>query len=74
MGSKEFWAEDNQEEVNGIKEEARRSTARLTQFDETDERPLSLHPLSFDEAVTDILKVTPEAKKKKRKEKEPNTP
>ncbi|MBV9763131.1 MAG: hypothetical protein JO340_21390 [Acidobacteriaceae bacterium] len=28
----------------------------------TAKRPLSLHPLSFDEAVTDILKAKPEAK------------
>ncbi len=29
-------------------------------------RPLSLYPLSFDEAVTDILKVKPEPKAEKR--------
>jgi hypothetical protein len=33
----------------------------------TDKIPLSLAPLSFDEAVTDILKIKPEPKPPKKK-------
>jgi hypothetical protein len=32
-------------------------------------KPLSLHPLSFDEAVTDILKAKPEAKRQETEKK-----
>ncbi len=35
-------------------------------------RPLTLHPLTFDEAMTDVLKVKPEARKQRTKEKVPD--
>jgi hypothetical protein len=41
------------------------------------ERRLSLHPLTFDEAVTDVLKIKPEQKPKKKRplyKRNPKTP
>ncbi len=42
--------------------------------DSQDKRPLSLHPLSFDDAVTDILKIKPEPKAPKSKTPADNKP
>jgi|GEM_PF-4068551 len=38
----------------------------------TSEKPISLNPLSFDEAMKGLLKTPPEEKKKKKENKKPS--
>ena len=38
--------------------------------DKPKKKPISLHPLDFDEAMGDILKVKPESKEKKKAKKD----
>jgi len=42
---------------------------RKKEGEKTQEKPVSLHPLGFEEAVSDLLKVKPKGKKRKRRRK-----